>query len=788
MADARDIFLNQVGQGSDLGPLTIPILEKKPEISIPSELTSGGTIGGGLTAADIEESALPAPTGRQPAEQGQDARDAFLIQAGVDPRESFLESTKQGVAQVGEGAGDTLIKVLSAAGDFIERFSAAPSRSATRAGLRAETPFQAAFDIPKAFGGQFLQDPALAPTGKQIASEDLGFSTEQTEIPIRETVESIAGPLGIDKETTKGIPSFSASPAGAVGLGIDVFDDLFGFVPVGPAIKGAGKLAKGVATFGLKKSARVADLLAGTDKITETGKVVGRSIDDVTESFVRLFDTEVAGDFEELKNIARKNNIDEDLLVEAAPSVEFKKDSFVDVASRQRRELGGKDRAQFDEVVEQITEAIDSKIKKIGQTDEVMDAEEAGGFLKEAYDRGVKEFFDSIGATHNKIIKQNPGLQLTDNGVDNLEETLGKIQKLAEEDVALGADRATRSQGKGILQNIEMISKTVENRSYKDSVKVLRQIGKTAYKSTNKFDPLAPDVEKMRDLYQAFNKSLIDAAENGGAVLRRDTKLGEAIPLIDTGAAKDLLKTSKLREEVITGGDLANDLILSNTRMTELFGDKSVLKKIGDKNAANEDIFRNLVTKGNSKKAGALRSVLTESDFNKIKAAYLQDVIKKGIKEDVKFQTVIKDMRKNKHVISELLTPTERDEYLELLKLGDRVGIPVLSTSGTGPSRELSKLRTLIVNVTSNDVLVENLKRFARNKKQVETIGRLTENATVKEARAIIKRAKLPKKVERAAINKFRKLKLPLKKPKPIIKIPQVISVQERQIESEKKE
>ena len=164
------------------------------------------------------------------------------------------------------------------------------------------------------------------------------------------------------------------------------------------------------------------------------------------------------------------------------------------------------------------------------------------------------------------------------------------------------------------------------------------------------------------------------------------------------------------------------------------------------------------------------------------------DITKVNQEGNVLFRSTFNSLDKKKNIVKELLNPTELKEFTEILDLGDRIGIPILSTSGTGASNVISGIVDSIKNVTSNDLLIENLKSAARNERQLEILGRLTDVVDKKKATAIIKRAKLPKKVERAAINRLRKIDLQLAKPKPIFKVPQVISVQERQREIEEQQ
>lgn len=749
--DARDIFLENASRGY-VGPE-----EPEGQSIIPSELTTGGTIGAGISPEDIEETAYQETddSGREPARV--DARDKFLKNVErnyQDPRDKFLGQVATIAEQEeGETLKDKLFKGIVAVGEFFDRYSGAPTRSALRAFLEDEPVIKSAYE-------QFGEDPSKAPEGKQIAAESLGLPTKEITIPPY-LVESMIGPEpGKVKRDPKTGKIFIAepekrknvkfSPAGAVGLGIDIFADPLGFVPLGKIAMKAGKILKSGTKYALKGSAAAIDMAMNSTRITDTGQIIGRSLDDIGKSLKELFEPKVAKDFKYYKNIAEKNNIDVDLLPE---SVEFGKDSFISKASRQRRELGGKSAEKFEEAVKQIGDAIDAKIKNISNTDTVMDNVSAGALLRDAYDRGVERFFSDMDVTHNIIMKNNPGLQITEEGMQNLEKTLRGIERFAKGRIKRGADPVFVSQGQRLLRNVENIRNT--NGSYKQALEALREIGEIAYTSKNVMATIPADISRMRTIYNSLNNALIDTVEKKAIFKRGD--------------------------EIIKGGELANNLILNNRRMTEFFGDKAVLKRIGDKNIANEALFDSIFTRGDTRKIEALKSIISLEDLNDLKAAFLENMIKKNQDGNVMFRSTFNSLFKKRDVVNSLFNKKEISEIMELLSLGDRVGIPVLSTSGTGASNVLSGISNTFKEIISNDLLIESLKKSARTKEQIEALSRLPNVYGKNQAITIIKAGKFPKKVERAAINKIRKIPQLFEKPRTAIKGSQVISVQERQ-------
>jgi len=779
MGKAIDNFLNQSNQNSDDSPpdardafLESAVQDVQPQQGenqalVPSELSQYGVTPEDISGTAIEE------TERDMSRGPADARDQFLANAGqgLDARDKFLKSTEAYTKEQEPGMlktmGQGLLKGLVALGEMYESVSVAPTKSAIQAGLRGENP-------AAAFWEQFTEDPSKAPAGKDIASQDLGLSREESTIPewLRESViGQEPGQIKRDPKTGKsylGEPKERAplkiSPAGAVGFALDVLPDPFMLLPVGKLTKGAAKLAgKGIketARTALKGSAAAADFALDTAKFTETKQLIGRSIDDVMDKLKTLFDPKIADDFDKYEKIALKNNIDIDPIKE---SIEFSKESFLSKAIRQRRELGGASAERFKEGVKQIGNSIRNKIKEIGATGDVLDNVSAGKLIRDSYDRGVAKFFDSMDVTHNTVMKNNPGLKLSDEAMAHLESKLRGIERFAKGRIKRGADPIFVSQGRRLLKNIENIRKT--NGSYKQMVEALREIGEISYLSKNTMATIPADVDRMRKIYKVLNESLIDTVEKSAIVKRGD--------------------------EIIKGGELANNLILNNARMTEHFSNKSVLKRIGDKNLSDEALFKNIITSGDSKKIEALKNIISIEDFNQLKASFLNDILKVNQEGNVLFRSTFNSLDRKKAITDKLLSTKEVEEFSELLGLGDRVGIPVLSTSGTGASNVISEITKNIGNVISNDLLIENLKKSARTKAQVEALSKLPEIYGKNQAIAVIREAKYPAKVERAAINRIRKVPAlfadKILRVRPVVKAPQVISAVKRKEEKRKR-
>jgi hypothetical protein len=84
-----------------------------------------------------------------------------------------------------------------------------------------------------------------------------------------------------------------------------------------------------------------------------------------------------------------------------------------------------------------------------------------------------------------------------------------------------------------------------------------------------------------------------------------------------------------------------------------------------------------------------------------------------------------------------LLNADEMKELDDILKLGDRAGIGVLSTSGTGGSMKFKDIVGTFKEKLANDALIENMEKSARSN-YVETV------ATTPDGVSYIQRIKAP--------------------------------------------
>ena len=453
--------------------------------------------------AGIQEQpqSAPAPTEQPPqADLSQMSdEDLMKIATGGELEETTLgQDVLQGVIDVGE---------------FVDRYTGAPARAAiqeVKESLERPRGLLHAPGIPEAFppltkaivrGGakfaeQFGEDPAQAPTGKEIAA-GMGASTEET----------------ID------LPVFGkVSPAGIAGLGVDVIADPTSIIPIAAPAKLLAKGSKATAKAALKGSAAASEFAARkvglgtpldvTRKIAESGK----------SAFNDIFKPKQAEDFPALLKIAEKNGIDQFGFPE---SIEFGPTSIISRGSKvQRENIGGEQALEsFMNKLNEVQQATDNKISAIGGG-QVLSPIDAGDLIRRDYDRAVSEFFDNIDVTYNSITKDFPNLHLTVDAMSDLDSKLAGLEKFAKGRVKRGVTQLQRGQGQGLLNSIAAIRES--NGSFKQTVEVLRDVGDAAFKSENTLASVPADVARMRKLYGDISNALMDTT---GELTRQGAKL-----------------------------------------------------------------------------------------------------------------------------------------------------------------------------------------------------------------------------------------------------------------------
>lgn len=494
----------------------------------------------------------------------------------------------------------------------------------------------------KAFYNQFGEDPSKAPTGKDIAVSRIGLSDK----PIIEGTPSFgAAKLGIAPESgitpqdvtrAKGV-----SPAGIAGLAIDVGADLGNVVPIGAVAKGIGKAgevaAKSIGRFTLD----VGKALPG-------GKNVIEGSTKVLNNWVGA--PKIAEDFADLSATAAKHNID---MSKAPEAIEFGKDSYISRASRVATEgpLGQARLENAQKFQNDVTSAFDQQLSSISKGTPLPRVD-AGIHLRESFDRATDELFNTVAdTTYNKVVQSYPGLKLNEEATTALASKLDGIESFAKGQLKRGISDLERSQARGLINVVNAIRST--DGSVKQAVEELQAIGKAAYKPANTLAAIPPDIEKLREIYSTLRDGVY-------STVKSDVKNGDA---------------------------LVESMKTSNELMSKFFGNRDAIGNIlGNPKLAPEQVFDRILK--NTAQVDALKNMLHPDDLARLKGSYLESIIKRDELGNISWKQLKNSLenRANKDVIARLFKPQELQELESIAKLGERAGIPIMSTSGTGAS------------------------------------------------------------------------------------------------------
>lgn len=636
-------------------------------------------------AAQMPGAANAAAQNREP--QGEPTREqkiAFLRsqnrKPGAEPtREekiAFLKAQSQGGGEPGvlSKMGTAVLDGVEAVADKLDSYGGAPTRAAIDAGLDGRNPISA-------FTGQFGEDPALAPTPKEVLVKAGMSDVARPGLTGQQQMEHDKkyNPNIYDQKMRNGEyqDNPGASPADIAAIPFGAAADVTNLLGVGAVRQGIKAGAKGLSKLALNT---VKATVPGAAKTSATVAAVADAAASSSAAIKKMFSPVVAKDFKEFKAIAKRHGIDEKLLPE---SIEFGPESTISRMSRNRAEgvLGEAHMKKFNEALDEVRDATQRSFAKIGGG-YAPTPEDAGQIIREGYDEGVDRIFDSVGMTHNKVVEAIPGLSLSPESLAKIESKLSGMERWAKGRAERGFTNAQRGQGLQVLRAIE--ATRAGKTTYKQTVETLRDIGEVAFKTKNVMADVPPDIAKFRDLYHTVNNALIETVE------------------------------------LAAGKPVADDLRASNETITALFGEKSVLSRtLGNKNMADEKVFQNLVANGDSRKIEALKSILPEEAFKKLKGAFLESQIKgKGDFADNRFtfKSLQNNLGSRKHIMRALLDADEISEVGDLLRLGSRFGEPILSTSGTGASSLFRNITEGVRSGIETDTVIDLLKGSARGK------------------------------------------------------------------------
>ena len=607
----------------------------------------------------------PGNSGLTPSEAEELASlEAEFSSQPIDDGPGLLES-------LGKGALDTAM----AAGEFIDRYSGAPTRAAIGALTTGSNP-------ASAFINQFGDDTELAPTGKEIA-QNLGFSNQRGSIP--------RNPMAVGDEerafrrpVSKEVEVYS--PADVAGLGIDLAADPLNYIPFGPIVSRGAKATKAVTTEGgkiaLKGSLAGIEALSGSNKVTRAVETSGKYLDEVAKSIKTKFNPSRAEDFEKFSQIASKNGIDPSILPE---TVEFGPNSTLTKKSKVIAEGPGGEHVQkrYMEAQAAVENAVDNQVK--AYTNGVqMSPGDAGTMLLDGYNNGVKQFFDQDMLTHSKVINQNPGMVLNQDSLKNVQSKIQGLKNRATGRARRGIG-GQRTEAKALLEDLDVLERSIDkngNLSYKRASEMLSNIGEEAFKKYPPGTKIPTDQKGLQELYFSLRDNMYETAAHS------------------------------------LGPEAATEMALNNQIISDFLKEKGRISKIFEGDIAPEKLFKRIADSGDTKQIQALKEVLSPEDFNKFKGAYLENMLVKGKEGNILYGSSRKQMVKRRDQLANIFNSAELQNFDEVLQLGDRTGNFIFNTSNTNTASRFSPKEWIgeILTGGVDEIAFDRLKDAARNK------------------------------------------------------------------------
>jgi hypothetical protein len=588
--------------------------------------------------------------------------------------------------RIGSTALGVALPPLAWAGQQIDRVSGAPLRKGISDAMdvaQRDPERNVLLDLPagltafaKGAAQQFGRDPSLAPTSKALAVRggvsDQGSSADISASP----VPGVAGfgasfPMGGSK---------GPSPADLAGVAGDLATPLPGLGELKMIGSAARPMARMVGA-GAEGLAKGADVLTGTQAATKAigavktiGKATEGAFEGAKKGFGSAFNAKQADDFGESVKTAMANGIDPKLLPEA---VEFGHNSIMTRTARVEAEgiTGQPLLEKFHAGLDQVRDAVRSDIERLGGG-APLSKPEAGDILRDGFNSGVDRAFDAVNTTHKDIIAAAPDLRLAPARIEKIAPKLEELEKWAQAKAANGLTNTAKGQGQQILNAIQAFRSKGE--SYAGAYEALQEIGDVAFKSKNTLTDIPPDISRFRKLYGDISDAMIGTVEDHFGI------------------------------------DKAVALKESNAAMHKIYGDKSLLGKIGQEATSPEQLFSSIIEHGDTKRIAALKPYLDPEQLSALKGAFLNSLVKQDAEGNFPFKSLYNALRQKNTVASALFEPGELDNLQSLIKLGDKFGSAVMSTSGTGASNAIRESVKEIGNSIADNAISGSLKEKAR--------------------------------------------------------------------------
>jgi len=462
------------------------------------------------------------------------------------------------------------------------------------------------------------------------------------------------------------------SPAQMTGFALDAALDPTLVVPIGTTFKAGVKY--GVKPI-IKGTAEGVNFMTNTRVASEAVKIAGGIGRKTKQLLNNVFSPTVAKDAEKFFDIAKKNNIDLKLLPE---TVEFGRHTTIGKMARAQAELGGERAAQWMDALEKVDDVLSEKARTIAGPAGILDDIQAGAKIKEGIEAGTKSFFDSMDITYNRVLEMAGGdIPISADAARKMSSRFNKIEESAA--AAMRTGTINTSASKDVLGILQKSKEALASGSQAEILRQARDIRTLLQKPAS--TSFTPDRSAIQRIYQTLTNGFVDST------------------------------TENL------GKDIGETLARNNKAMAEFIENLKSVEPIVLKNAESpEKIYRNLITSGSSGKIESLRRILLPEDFNAVRASFLDNVIKKNVDGYVLHGSSLKELtsRKSRPLVEAMFTADELAEISDMLKLGDRIGSPILNTSATATSQAFRKVVDTAKNMITSEAILETLKRAAR--------------------------------------------------------------------------
>lgn len=553
-----------------------------------------------------------------------------------------------GRSEAGQQIGGALSKGLTTLGQVADYVAAAPLRAfqyRMMQGLDSQEPLLST--IPQAIGAginQYVRSPfseSTAPTPRQVA--ELGTQSQKSLSDIIPGAYSATGEGWRLKKGSYTDPTMQDINAAVVSLtdpSILVGGELTAIPKAGVKSGFKAGVGAGKAALGEKRVERVkAALSPWQERLSGvTNAITGKNV-------------KPADDLDRYVNLAKEIGLKPDELpatVWAGTRSDAAKieRTIAEGASPYSQELTNK----YVKAHEKLKTGIDKHIEKVAgvKPEKVADiSDEVNQSILSGIDRQKK----SIETTYASAIKDGDIWIRPEDKAEMLRQLSG-IRSKAKAYIETG-DEAQKARGKSILSELDKIEKLGD--SYRKTYQKMQQIGEAAYDGVDIFSQ--PEKRKMYEVMSATLYKSID-----------DPRL------------------KKLIEE-------------DNKKWTGLLSKEERVKRhIGNKNLSSEQALRKLFETGNKDDIEALKAFVDEGQLKRIKGAYLAEITR-PIEQSAEtggiagYKSTLNKLNNPKKygVLSVMFNESDLDPLKKYMDFGERLGAPIMSTSGTGPANQINK-------------------------------------------------------------------------------------------------